>query len=147
MEELLNLAKGYKKLVGEAIYPGMPYPSYKRSPNSKLKPNPAGQESRAFATGNLLSKFISSQKNAVNSIAREVQGGAELVVDVAPKGAEYGKYVHYGTSKMLKRPFAAIANDDQRFQLLLDDFIKTKQDQIAQQATSGFENSKLFKKQ
>lgn len=140
MEELKNLAKGYKKLVGEAIYPGMPYPSYKRSPNSKLKPNPPGQESRAYATGNLLSKFVSSPKNAVNNIAREIQSGVELVVDIAPKGAKYGQYVHYGTSKMLKRPFAAIANDDVRFQDLLDNFIKPKQDEIAKQATSMFKN-------
>jgi len=147
MEELLNLAKGYKKLVGEAIYPGMPYPSYKRSPNSKLKENPAGQGSRAFATGNLLSKFISSPRNAPSAIAREIQSGVELVVDIAPKGATYGKYVHYGTSKMLKRPYAEVAVDDQRFKDLLDNFIKPKQDQIAQQATSGFDNSNLFKKQ
>lgn len=130
MEELRKLAKGYRKLAAEAIYPGMPFSSYKRSPNSELPENPQGQESRAFASGNLLTQFISSPENSIDKIASKVKDGYQIVVNIAPKGAEYGRWVHYGTRRMLKRPFAEIAVDSPKFQPILDEFMRAETDKM-----------------
>ena len=116
MKELKDLAKQYRKSAAEAIYPGLPYPKYKRAPKSPLPPNPSGQGSRAFASGNLLTKFITSPQNALESIASKIGNGYQIVVNVAPDGAEYGRWVHYGTRRMIARPFAEIATQDPNFQ-------------------------------
>lgn len=126
MKELKDLAKGYRKLAAEAIYPGLPYTKYKRAPESPLPENPNGQGSRAFASGNLLTKFISSPQNAIDKIASKVGDGYQLVVQVAPDGAEYGRWVHYGTTRMIERPFAEIAAEDRRFVQMLDEFMETE---------------------
>lgn len=126
MKELKDLAKGYRKLAAEAIYPGLPFTKYKRSPKSELPENPPGQESRAFASGNLLTKFITSPQNDINKIASKVGNGYQIVVNVAPDGAEYGRWVHYGTRRMIERPFAEIAAEDRRFTQLLDEFMETE---------------------
>lgn len=126
MKELKDLAKGYRKLAAEAIYPGLPYTKYKRAPKSPLPENPNGQGSRAFASGNLLTKFISSPQNALDKIASKVGDGYQLVVQIAPDGAEYGRWVHYGTTRMIERPFAEIAAEDRRFVQMLDEFMETE---------------------
>jgi len=87
MKELKDLAKGYRKLAAEAIYPGLPYSKYKRAPKSPLPENPNGQGSRAFSTGNLLTKFISSPQNAIDKIASKVGDGYQIVVQIAPDGS------------------------------------------------------------
>jgi len=144
MKELKDLSKGYRKLAAEAIYPGLPFSSYKRSPNSDLPENPSGQESRAFASGNLLTQFISSPYNSLDNIGRKTDKGYELVVEVGPKGAEYGRYVHYGTVKMDRRPFAEIAADDKatkgRFGNLLDTFMESTMDNMVNKEMDTMED-------
>ena len=132
MKDLKDLAKGYRKLVGEAIYPGLPYAKYQRSPNSPLPPNPSGQGSRAFATGNLLTKFISSPENDITKIGAKIGDGYQLVVNIAPTGAEYGRWVHYGTRRMIARPFAEIAAGTDRFKQLLDEFMQTETEKMVE---------------
>ena len=94
MKTLQDVAKSFKKAAGKAIYPGMPYSGYKTG------------TSKAFKTGNLLSKFVSSPLNAPNTIGKKIINGYQFILQVGPQGAEYGTYVHYGTSKMSKRPYA-----------------------------------------
>ena len=130
MKELKDLAKGYRKLAAEAIYPGLPYSKYHRAPKSKLPENPSGQGSRAFSTGNLLTQFISSPENDINKIGAKVGDGYQLVVNIAPKGAEYGRWVHYGTRRMIARPFAEIAADTDKFKQLLDEFMQTETEKM-----------------
>ena len=123
MKTLQDVAKAYKKAAGKAIYPGSTYTSYKTG------------TSKAFKTGNLLSKFVTSPSNVPNSIGREnkLTEGTKytFVLDIAPTGAEYGQYVHYGTSKMGKRPFAELGAESDEFQNALDEFLKDKVDVIA----------------
>lgn len=130
MKELKDLAKQYRKSAAEAIYPGLPYPKYKRAPKSPLPPNPSGQGSRAFASGNLLTKFITSPQNALESIASKIGNGYQIVVNVAPDGAEYGRWVHYGTRRMIARPFAEIAAEEPKFLQLLDEFMQTESEKM-----------------
>ena len=130
MKELKDLAKQYRKSAAEAIYPGLPYPKYQRAPKSPLPPNPPGQGSRAFASGNLLTKFISSPQNALESIASKIGNGYQIVVNVAPEGAEYGRWVHYGTRKMIGRPFAQIAAEEPKFLQVLNEFMQTESEKM-----------------
>jgi hypothetical protein len=130
MKELKDLAKQYRKSAAEAIYPGLPYPKYKRAPNSPLPPNPPGQGSRAFATGNLLTKFISSPQNALDTLASKIGNGYQLVLNIAPEGAEYGRWVHYGTRRMIERPFGEIATEDVKFQAALDAFLQAESEKM-----------------
>ena len=144
MKELKDLAKGYRKLAAEAIYPGLPYSKYKRAPKSPLPENPNGQGSRAFSTGNLLTKFISSPYNSLDNIARKTDKGYELVLEVGPDGADYGRYVHYGTVKMDRRPFAEVAADDTatkgRFGNLLDTFMESTMDTMVNKEMNTMED-------
>jgi hypothetical protein len=144
MKELKDLAKQYRKSAAEAIYPGLPYSKYKRAPNSPLPENPSGQGSRAFSTGNLLTKFITSPQNALDNIIRPIINGFEIVVDVAPNGAEYGSYVHFGTNKMLPRPFAQIAADDPKFQIELGLFMQQRAGDFVQEEVERMDS--MFKK-
>lgn len=120
MKTLQDVAKSYKKAAGKAIYPGVSYSGYKTG------------TSKAFATGNLLSKFVTSPRNQPNTIGRENKATGEytFVLDIAPFGAEYGKYVHYGTSKMKERPFGELATKDNAFKQTLEEFIETKADEV-----------------
>ena len=144
MKTLQDLAKQYRKSAAEAIYPGLPYSKYQRGPNSLLPENPSGQGSRAFATGNLLTKFITSPQNALDNIIRPIVNGFEIVVDVAPKGAEYGTYVHFGTSKMLPRPFAQIGADDPKFQTELGLYMEDRAGDFVQEEVEQMDS--MFKK-
>ena len=112
MKTLQDVAKSFKKAAGKAIYPGVSYTGYTKTNSSK-----------AFATGNLLSKFVSSPLNQPNQIARKTINGFELVLQIGPQGAEYGTYVHYGTLKMKARPFAEIGANDSSFQSALDEYM------------------------
>ena len=132
--QLQDLAKVYRKSAAEAIFPGLTYPSYRRSPNSLLKENPSGKESRAFATGNLLTKFISSPTNLPKEIGKKIidtKGRIvfQLSLDIAPPGAPYGFYVHEGTTKMLKRPFAELGASEPKFVSAIDEFMGDKSDE------------------
>ena len=118
MKTLQDVAKSFRKAAGKAIYPGVPYSGYKTS------------SSKAFKTGNLLSKFVSSPLNAPNQVGRKIINGFELVLEVGPMGAEYGTYVHYGTSKMNKRPFAELATQDPEFNKTLDEFLGDEVDNV-----------------
>ena len=111
MKTLQDVAKAYKKAAGKAIYPGVPYSGYKTG------------TSKAFKTGNLLTKFVSSPLNQAATIGRKTMAGYELVLDVSPNGAEYGSYVHFGTRKMKARPFAELATNDPEFISTLNEFI------------------------
>ena len=138
MKTLQDVAKSFKKAAGKAIYPGMPYSGYKTG------------TSKAFKTGNLLSKFVSSPLNAPNTIGKKIINGYQFILQVGPQGAEYGTYVHYGTSKMNKRPFAEIAADDREFNDTLDEFLGEEVDEMVMEElgsmdalfrTAGFEVS------
>ena len=138
MKTLEDVAKSFRKAAGKAIYPGVPYSGYKTG------------SSKAFKTGNLLSKFVSSPNNAPNQIGRKTITGFELVLEIGPRGAEYGTYVHYGTSKMSKRPYAELATQDPEFNKVLDEFLGGEIDEMvldelgamdAQFRTAGFEIS------
>ena len=130
MKTLQDLAKQYRKSAAEAIYPGLPYPKYKRAPKSPLPPNPSNQNSRAFATGNLLTKFITSPQNAIDTMASKIANGYQIVVNVAPEGAEYGRWVHFGTRRMIGRPFAEIAATEPKFLATLDEFMQTESEKM-----------------
>lgn len=138
MKTLQDVAKSFKKAAGKAIYPGVPYTGYKTG------------SSKAFRTGNLLSKFVSSPQNAPNQIGRKIINGYQFVLQVGPQGAEYGSYVHYGTRKMNKRPFAEIAANDKEFQIELGLFLQDTAGEFVQEElgamdalfrTAGFEVS------
>jgi len=142
MKTLSDVAKAYKKAAGKAIYPGVSYNGYKTL------------SSKAFATGNLLSKFVTSPQNSPDKIGREnkLTNGVQytFVLDIAPTGADYGTYVHYGTSKMKARPFAEIATEDSTFIKVFDEFIEDKVDDVvldyvgtmdSKWKTAGFEVS------
>lgn len=112
MKTLEDVAKKYKQTAAQAIYPGFPYSSYSKTRSSK-----------AFKTGNLLSKFVSANSNN-SQIGRKIINGFEFTLDIAPDGAKYGQYVHNGTTKMEARPFAEIALEQPSFIQVLNEFIQ-----------------------
>lgn len=114
MKTLEQVANKYKKLVAQAIYPGFPYRS---------KPRGRFSSSRSFKTGNLLTSFIKDPQNQPSSIVKKTINGYQMVVVVSPNGADYGRYVHYGTRKMDGRPFAELATEQPQFSKLMDEFI------------------------
>lgn len=77
---------------------------------------------KAYKSGNLFRKIGS--ENPVGRMIRETKTSAEIVLDYAPRGALYGRYVHDGTKKMKARPFALAAYDDPSYQRLLDNYIQ-----------------------
>jgi hypothetical protein len=89
--------------------------------------------SRAFKTGNLLSSFVTSPKNAPNVIGKDIINGFQLVLEVGPDKAPYGTYVHYGTSKMKARPFAELATNDVTFQAVLDEYLGDTRDMFVEE--------------
>jgi hypothetical protein len=112
MKTLQDVAKQYKKSAAQAIYPGFPYSPYQKT-----------RSSRAFKTGNLLTQFVRANADDT-TISRKIVNGYEFTLNVAPPGAEYGSYVHFGTSKMQARPFAEIGAEDKKFRDVLDEFIQ-----------------------
>ena len=132
MKTLQDVAKSFKKAAGKAIYPGVSYSGYKTG------------SSKAFKTGKLLSKFVTSPYNNPNNIGRKTKNGFEFVLEVGPDGATYGRYVHYGTVKMKKRPFAELATQDKEFQSVLNEFLGNEVDEFVQEEMEVFED--YFKK-
>jgi hypothetical protein len=114
MKTLQDVAKAYRKSVGEALYPGKPY-------NYGSGKTP--QSSRAFATGNLLSSFLTDPQNQITRIGAKIRDGYQFVVNIAPDGAYYGRWVHYGTRKMRARPFGELGAVDSQFKKVLDEFM------------------------
>lgn len=112
MKTLQDVAKQYKKSAAQAIYPGFPYAAYQKTRSSK-----------AFKTGNLLTQFVRNNADD-NAIARKIVNGYEFTLNVAPQGAEYGRFVHFGTTKMQARPFAEIGAEDSKFRDVLNEFIQ-----------------------
>ena len=120
MKTLQDVAKQYKKSAAQAIYPGFPYSGYQKT-----------RSSRAFKTGNLLTQFVRANADDT-AIARKIVNGYEFTLDVAPKGAEYGRFVHFGTSKMQARPFAEIGAEDKKFRDVLEEFIQQEVGEMLQ---------------
>jgi len=112
MKTLQDVAKQYKKSAAQAIYPGFPYSPYQKT-----------RSSRAFKTGNLLTQFVRANADDT-TISRKIVNGYEFTLNVAPTGAEYGRFVHFGTSKMQARPFAEIGAEDKKFRDVLEEFIQ-----------------------
>jgi hypothetical protein len=118
MKTLQDVSKVLRREVAKSIYPGVPYSGYKT------------RSSRAFKTGNLLTKFISSPNNQFNRIGRKVVNGYEFVLDIAPQGADYGQYVHNGTSKMQSRPYGEIGASSMEFRTEIDLFMIDRVDEM-----------------
>jgi len=124
MIELVDIAKIWKKKSAEAIYPGLDSVLSKFTGKRSIK---NFKNSTAFKTGNLLRKFV--QSNADNDIlATKIISNQffryEMILDIAPTGAEYGKYVHNGTSKMGERPFARIGAEQPQVINTINEFTK-----------------------
>lgn len=112
-KSLKDVAKVYKDKALQAINPGVPYKQYKTG------------SSKAYKTGRLFSSIAS--ENRIGTMFRKDKRTDKITFTfkVAPRGAEYGKYVNYGTYKMKKRPFAEIAAESPEFKFALDEYINT----------------------
>lgn len=129
MKTLKEVSKAYRKELGKAIYPGVPYASYTKTGSSK-----------AFKTGNLLTQILKSPQNDINQIGSKTKSGYQFVVNVAPSGASYGRWVHYGTRKMKARPFAAIGANSTDFRTSIDGLMIGDMDGIVTTMFDGFDN-------
>ena len=118
MTTLQDVAKQYRKSAAQALYPGLPYSGYKTG------------SSKAFKTGNLLTKFLTSPNNDITRIGAKIKNGYQLVVDIAPQGADYGRWVHNGTRRMNKRPWAELGLEEPKFQKVLDEFLMSEVEKI-----------------
>jgi len=112
-KSLKDVAKVYKDKALQAINPGVPYRTYKTG------------SSKAYKSGKLFSSIAS--ENRISNIFRKDKNTEQIVFsfDIAPSAAPYGKYVHNGTYKMRKRPFAEIAAESPEFKAALDQYINT----------------------
>jgi hypothetical protein len=128
MKTLKDVGKVYRKEIGRAIYPGVPYSKYKT------------RTSRAFKTGNLLTQILKSPQNDIGRIGSKVKGGYQFIVRVAPDGAEYGRWVHYGTRRMGARPFAEIAIESKPFRDALNELLLDDMDGMVQPLFDAFDN-------
>ena len=128
MATIQDVAKVFRKEAGKAIYPGVPYSGYKT------------RSSRAFKKGNLLTKFISSPQNAINKIGSKIKGSYQFVIDIAPDGGEYGRWVHYGTRRMKERPFGEIAASTTDFKNALDELIMGDLDGVVEPLFDAMDN-------
>ena len=135
MKTIKDVSKVYRKEIGRAIYPGVPYSKYKT------------RSSKAFKTGNLLTQILKSPQNDINRLGSKVKGGYQFVVDVAPNGADYGRWVHYGTrpkspkgTGMIARPYAEIAANSKEFNNALGELIGEDVDFLVQTLFTTFDN-------
>jgi hypothetical protein len=87
---------------------------------------------RAIDTGNLLKTVASYNTPArmINEVTTADNYSFEVVLDYAPPGAEYGKYVNDGTYKMLARPFATNAMEDPTVLSMLDQYYEDVVDKL-----------------
>lgn len=77
---------------------------------------------RAYKTGNLFRRV--GAQNPADKMVKETSKSISITLDYAPDGAEYGKFVHDGTSKMAARPFAKLALDNPVVERQLNDWIE-----------------------
>ena len=110
MKTLKDVAKVYKDQALKAINPGVPY-SYKTG------------SSKAFKTGKMFREIAG--KNRIETMIREDRNG-KITFTFDFSVPNYGKYVHYGTKKMGKRPFAQIAAQSPEFRKIKDEVMNTK---------------------
>jgi hypothetical protein len=123
MAELVDVAKTWKKKSAQAIYPGLDSSLAKFKGKRSIK---NFRQSTAFKTGNLLTKFV--QSNSDNAMIATKMRSAQfvsydIVLDISPSGAEYGKFVHNGTSKMGERPYAKIGLEQKEVKAVIDEFL------------------------
>lgn len=112
MKTLKDLAGLYKTSALNAINPGVPYSGYKTG------------VSKAYKSGNLYRQV--DNKNTAQSIIKKDKDSESftLILNIAPGGAEYGKYVHSGTRSMSKRPFAELAAENPEFKQQLNNYMQ-----------------------
>ena len=113
IKSLNDLAIKYRDSALNAINPGVPFSGYKT------------QISKAYRSGELY-KQVLKQNSPQTMIQPFGEDGFQIVLNVAPNGAEYGSYVHYGTKKMNKRPFGELALDNPEFKLVLEKVLGEK---------------------
>lgn len=112
---LKDVAKIYKDKALQAINPGIPYKGYKKTGSSK-----------AYKTGNLFNKIAANNQSQRMFAYDKQTDKYTLKFNVSPNGAEYGKYVNYGTRYMDKRPFAQLAAESPEFKLAINEFMNGK---------------------
>jgi hypothetical protein len=123
MATLEDIARTWKKKSAQAIYPGLDSPLAKFKGRRTIK---NFKQSTAFKTGNLLSQFVRKNADAAILATKIVSNNYfkyEFILDIAPDGAEYGKYVHNGTSKMGERPFARIGAQQKEVKDVIKQFL------------------------
>lgn len=111
MKTLKDVAKVYKDTALRAINPGVPY-SYKTG------------SSKAFKTGNMFRQVAGA--NRIDTMFREDKRTGKITFTFNFSSPDYAKYVHYGTKKMGKRPFAQIAAQSPEFKKVKDEVMNAK---------------------
>jgi hypothetical protein len=84
----------------------------------------------AYKTGNLYRTV--GDYNSASQMIQEEEGKYTLVLNYAPPGAEYGKFVEEGTRYMEARPFAQYAAQDSTLKSLIEEFITGKLEKEAE---------------
>lgn len=102
MKTLRDVAGIYKKQVSEAISSG---------------------PTRAYKTGNLFRSFNQDPRNSAQEIGFKEKDTYIFRVVVGPQNAEYGSYVHSGTSRMEARPYAKAGAQSREFKSAVDELI------------------------
>lgn len=107
--------------------------TYKRLAQLYIVNGKAGWSKPPYKTGNLYNR-VGSFNNASNMIlVRNPRSSTKLKIpnpsfsialQYAPDGAEYGKFVEEGTSKMDARPFAQSAANDPLLKRAIDNAMK-----------------------
>ena len=115
-KSLNDLAIKYRDSALDAINPGVPYSKYKT------------KTSKAYKTGNLYNRV--AQSNTPQTMVKPFgEDGFQIVLNVAPNGADYGSYVHYGTKNMKKRPFGQLGLENPEFAQLFEKVVGEKVDE------------------
>ena len=123
MAELTDIARTWKKKAAGAIYPGVDSPLAKFKGKRSIK---NFKQSTAFKTGNLLAQFVRKNSDEAILATKIVSNNFfkyEFILDIAPDGARYGKWVHNGTSKMGQRPYAQIGAEDKDLKVMIKEFL------------------------
>ena len=100
--------------------------------NSLAQLNLQRKPTRAIKTGNLLKTVASynTPSRMVKELKTSDDYSFEIVLDYAPPGAEYGKFVNDGTYKMDARPFATNAMNDPTVLSMLDQYYEDVVDKL-----------------
>ena len=132
-KSLNDLAVKYRDSALNAINPGVPYSKYKTN------------NSKAYKTGNLYRKV--AQSNTPNTMVKPFgEDGFQIVLNVAPDGANYGQYVHYGTrNRMQPRPFGQLALENpefiQLFEKVMNEKVEDKVDEFVAEIDEDFKKA------